>query len=86
MQGFHLLGELFLALAVGDHLGDGVKHIIEDGAVAGQLLLGLGGTAGQYTQTEHRRQQSGGEAVEQGGFHRVWFSFAAVKAVCSSCR
>ena len=86
MQGFHLLGELFLALAVGDHLGDGVEHIIEDGAVAGQLLLGLGGTAGQYTQTEHRRQQSGGEAVEQGGFHRVWFSFAAVKAVCSSCR
>ena len=86
VQGFHLLSELFLALAVGDHLGDGVEHIIEDGAVAGQLLLGLGGTAGQHTQTEHRRQQSGGEAVEQGGFHRVWFSFAAVKAVCSSCR
>ena len=84
VQGIHLGVEFFLALAVGDHLRYGIEHIIKNGGIAGKLFL-FGGTACQQAQAEHPGQQ-GADETFCAGLHTVWFSFAAVKAACSSCR
>ena len=83
MQRLHLGVELFLALAVGDDLRHCVEHIIKDGGVPGQLLFGL--AADQQAKAQHRRQQCSGYAGD-AALHTVWLSFAALKAVCSSCK
>ena len=84
----HLSGELLLAVAVGNDLGHGVKGVIEHGGVALRAVGGAGsagrsGTAaaGQQAQAERGRQEN-----RQDAFHAWAVSFAAVKAVCSSCR
>ncbi len=88
MEGVHLSGELLLAVAVGDDLCHGVKGVIEHGGVAlwavgGAGSVGRSGTAaaGQQAQAERGRQEN-----RQDAFHAWAVSFAAVKAVCSSCR
>ena len=83
----HLGSEIFFALAVGDDLCHRIEHIVKDGAVAGQLLLLFGGTtACQQAQAQRPGQQGTDKTFCAGQFHTGWFSFAAVKAVCSSCR
>ena len=84
----HLGGKLLLAVAVGDDLGHGVKGVIEHGGVALWAVgdagsAGRSGTAaaGQQAQAERGRQEN-----RQDAFHAWAVSFAAVKAVCSSCR
>ena len=57
--------------------------IIKDGGVPGQLLFGL--AADQQAKAQHCRQQCSGHAGD-AALHTVWLSFAAVKAVCSSCK
>ena len=82
----HLGGELLLAFAVGDDLRHRVEYIVKDSAVTGQLFLLFGGTACQQAQAQRPGQQSTDKTFCAGQFHTGWFSFAAVKAVCSSCR
>ena len=85
----HLSGELLLAVAVGDDLGHGVKGVIKHGGVALRAVGGAAGSAGrsgtaaagQQAQAERGRQEN-----RQDAFHAWAVSFAAVKAVCSSCR
>ena len=89
VESVHLGGELLLAVAVGDDLGHGVKGVIEHRGVALRAVggaagsAGRGGTAaaGQQAQAERGRQEN-----RQDAFHAWAVSFAAVKAVCSSCR
>ena len=69
--------------AVGDDLRHCVEHIIKDGGVPGQLLFGF--AADQQAKAQYRRQQCSGHAGD-AALHTVWLSFAAVKAVCSSCK
>ena len=89
VESVHLGGELLLAVAVGDDLGHGVKGVIEHGGVALRAVDGAAGSAGrsgtaaagQQAQAERGRQEN-----RQDAFHAWAVSFAAVKAVCSSCR
>ena len=83
VQGFGLLLELFLAVAVGDHLGHGIKHIVKDGGVPLGFRFGTGGRAAAGQQAERPGQQQADKTL---AFHTLPPFWAAAKAVCSSCR